>query len=127
MLTGASRRHGLLRNRFRAYRYLAHRGEVAANVLLHAQRRALSQKQQLLGRQHLARKFRASRLLETKSRFTYSAFRTKAGRSGVKFLRSRRKLERKLANSLKLAAISKKPAYRTSSLLQRQTAPRVAR
>jgi len=106
---------------------LAQHTEIAANSLLRNKKEKLSQRQQFFSHQQLTRKAHALRLLEAKNRLLHSVYRAKSGYARSKPALAARKLERKLTSRRSLLAISSRPAYRSSGLLQRQTALRVGR
>lgn len=127
MLSGATQRHSLSKGHTRDYRRVERRAELAASILLFTGENALTQRQQLFGRQQFARKSRAARFLGARSRLVHSVYRVKSGRNWVKSLHSARKLERKLIARRSLSVVAKRLTYRSSALVQQQTTPRVSR
>lgn len=101
--------------------------ELATNTLFYAKGEKLSPRQQFFSQQQLLRKTRAARLLETRSHLAYSAYRTKANRTGTKFTLAARRLERRLRIRHNLSAVTKHSMYRSAALLQRQTMLKASR
>lgn len=127
ILSGATQRHMLSRNRSRARRLVAKRSETAIDLLLRTSVGSLTQRQQLLNQQQRTRKLQAIRLLEAKSHFLNSLYRVKSSLTSAQSRRAAGRLERKLLARPTNAANAARLVYRSSDLLQRQTAVRASR